>query len=100
MGIVGDIRSIRHCACKYGQGVDDSVFLVKIRSGEVVVLELDGLGELLTLGILRDYQEGVVVLESGANAKTVAAAEISGEPCARFLCMMTWHPSGPMGVAL
>ena len=46
--------------------------------------EIDGVGEILTLGIFCNDREGAVVLERRANVKTILAAEVLGETCARF----------------
>ena len=54
LGISSDDRSIHHCTCQYGHGVDDLDFWGERILVEVGVSELDIVQELLTIGILCD----------------------------------------------
>ena len=46
------------------------------RLSEVGVAELNSVRELLALGVFSDDGEGAIMMEGGANVKTILAAEV------------------------
>ena len=69
------------------------------RLSEVGVAELNSVGELLALGVFSDDGEGAIMMEGGANVKTILAAEV---PIGALdgLCMdENAATEGAMGVA-
>ena len=56
--------------------MDYSVLGSERRLCEIGVAKLDGVRELLALGVLHDDREGEVVMQCGANVEAVLAAEV------------------------
>ena len=69
-------RGVLDCTGEEVEGVDDTVAFADCWLGEVLVQELDGVGEQECLGGAIDDVEAAVMFECGSNVEPDAAAEV------------------------
>ena len=80
--------------------MDNEVFRCEDRLDQVIMPEIDGVGEEKHFGGAIDNVESEEVVEGRSDVETMVALEVPGLVGDGFLWMTTPQPAGPMGVAL